>query len=353
MRPPELTDRLKREALHLGFDAVGVASASASALESHRENLAHWIQAGFAGELRYMREFFERRARLQEGFPTLRSMIMVAVSYSDGSSPAPEPATGRIARYAGGRDYHRAMDKRLRRLEAFIRAELAPTARLTRAVDTRPIQERALAERAGLGFFGKNTCLIRPKGGSYFFLGALLTDLELVPDEPIRWDCGNCTLCLEACPTGALTKPYELDARRCISYLTIEFKGTIDSALRPHMKDWIFGCDICQEVCPYNRTAQKPRWEEFQPGAGAGGRLPLQEILSCRTDQSFLKRFAGTPLMRAKREGLLRNAAIAAANSGEAALVSEVAKTLAEDPSPMVREQAAWALERLEPPQPA
>jgi len=316
--------------------------------------LTRWITAGFAGELGYMEAFFERQERLTKEFPDLKSIIVVAVPYDSfrGVHPSPQPGTGRIARYAWGRDYHRAMGKRLKRLESFIRSQgLDPPPRLVRCVDTSPIQERALAEVSGLGFFGKNSCLIRPNGGSFFFLGALLTNLELVPDEPIRWDCGACTLCLEACPTQALIRPYELDARRCISYLTIELKTAIDPHLRPRIQDWIFGCDICQEVCPYNRKADQTPWEEFKPAAGAGTCQPLKEILECRSDEEFLERFSGTPLMRAKRDGLLRNASICAGNAKDPRMIPALGKTLAEDSSALVRQHAAWALGKLATPE--
>lgn len=189
--------------------------------------------------------------------------------------------------------------------------------------------------------------MIRPQGGSFYFLAALLTDCELTADEPIGWNCGACTLCLEACPTQALVRPYELDARRCISNLTIEWKGPIEPALRPLMGTWIFGCDICQEVCPYNRKAQETQWNEFKPESGAGATLSIQEILAIRTEESFLKRFAGTPLMRAKREGLLRNAAVAAGNLKDPGLIPALKEAVYLDSSPLVREHATWALEQI------
>ena len=348
MQPPKLSSIIKREALALGFDAAGIALASA--LKAGQEDLTLWISAGFSGQLQYMKSFFERQARLQSNFSDLKSIIVVTVSYySNSPHPAPQPGTGRIARYAWGRDYHRAIKKRLKRLERFIRSQVPDSSgiRIVRSVDTSPLQERVLAEKSGLGFFGKNTCLIRPNGGSFFFLGALLTNLNLVPDEPIQWNCGSCTLCLEACPTGALVRPYELDARRCISYLTIEMKETIDPHLRPLMKDWIFGCDICQEVCPYNRKAKETGWAEFKPRFGAGTQIPLDDVLECRSDQAFLGLFAGTPLMRAKRIGLARNAAITAGNSRNPHLIRVLGKTLLEESSPLVRGHAAWALGKI------
>lgn len=294
-----------------------------------------------------METFFKRQARLLAGMPDLKSILVVAASYSNNARPAAEAGTGRIARYAWGRDYHRAIDKRFKKLETFIRTQARDPIRIIRSVDTTPLQERALAEMAGLGFFGKNTCLIQPKGGSYFFLGALLTNLEMIPDQPIQWNCGACTLCLEACPTQALVRSYKLDARRCISYLTIEFKETIEPELRPLIDEWLFGCDICQEVCPYNRKAEATPLEEFKPQTGAGARYPLKELLECRSEIQFLERFAGTALMRAKRPGLLRNAAIIAGNSRDLTLVGPLGEAVLTDSSPLVRQHAAWALGRI------
>ena len=215
-------------------------------------------------------------------------------------------------------------------------------------VDTSPVQERALAEAAGLGFFGKNTCLIRPKGGSFFFLCTLITNLALEPDQPILWSCGNCTLCLDACPTGALPEPFRLDASRCISSLTIEHRGPIPADLRSKMGDWVFGCDICQEVCPYNRVAP----QEFPADSPAmlPEKIPLAQILRCRTEEQFRGLFQGTPLTRPGREGLLRNAAVAAGNLKDESLTSELGDCLLHDPSAIVRSHTAWALGRVNNP---
>ena len=327
-----------------------------------------------------MELFFERQERLLSSFPDLKSVIVLATAYSAGSCLDPSSSlgagfaqhersissSGRVARYAMGRDYHRAIKKRMKALESFIQGftpteaplrgtsldgnvtEEAPV-RFIRSIDTGPFQERVLAESAGLGFFGKNTCLIMPKGGSFIFLSALLTNLELVPDQPIPWDCGSCSLCLEACPTGALTEAYTLDARRCISYLTIELKTEIEPNLRPLLGDWLFGCDICQEVCPYNRKPlEQASWPEFEPTAGPGKRLSLQEVLKIQTEEQFLTRFAGTSLMRTKRTGLLRNACIVAGNLRDTHLIPVLTDLLENDSSALVRQQAAWALRQID-----
>ncbi len=357
--PRSLTLALKQEAARLGFLAVGVLSPDA--LNARREELHRWLDNGYAGGLTYMESFFRRQEQLLKGFPDLRSILVLAAPYG-GREPAQRPAmsaepAGRVARYAQGRDYHRAIRKRIRRLEAFIRARAGDTTRTQHNVDKGPLQERALAEAAGLGFIGKNTMLIHPKAGSFLFLGVLLTNLDLLPDRPISWDCGNCTLCLDACPTDALVSPYQLDAGRCIANLTIENRGAIPPELRPLVGDWLFGCDICQEVCPYNKGPALPEplpagpghradaWPEFSATAGAGTQLPLQELLLSREEASG--RYAGTPLMRAKRAGLLRNAAVAAGNLAAPELSRPLANLLQSDPDALVRAHAAWALGRI------
>lgn len=345
-----LSIRLKEEALRLGFSSAGITSSSA--LFSRDAELQTWLDRGHAGPLEYMRQVFSRRDRFLQLIPDLKSLLVVTARYARESSSSPhEPAgksPGRLARYAAGKDYHRVLRKKLRQLSGSLRRMAGPAVRTLAAVDTSPIPERALAEAAGLGFIGKNTCLIQPHGGSYLFLAVVLTNLELPPDSPIRWDCGSCTLCIQACPTGALEKPYQLDAGRCISALTIELKGPIPPPLRPQMKEWLFGCDICQEVCPYNHPLDTAvPWPEFQPETGAGARLPLREILAIRTEKEYTDRFAGTPLMRPKREGLLRNSAILAANLQRTDLLPDLDQTAQKDSSAVVREHAAWAADQL------
>ena len=297
-----------------------------------------------------MERFLDRQAIFLDRLPKLENAIVLLASYYQSGSKTEDPLPlrrGRIARYARGKDYHKVIHKRLKQLEDSIRAHTKGPVSFVRNVDTNPIQERVLAEMAGVGFFGKNTCLILPRGGSFLFLSVLLTNLALIPDEPIQWDCGSCSLCLDACPTQAFIRPYELDARRCISYLTIESKDNIDPHLRTHMGNWIFGCDICQEVCPYNKRPLEGHYEELLPGSGTGEDLPLEKILSCRSDTDFTDQFKGTALMRAKRIGLVRNAAIAAGNLKDPRLVPYLAEALLQDESPVVRQHAAWALGQI------
>ena len=343
-----LTRAIKEEALQLGFLSAGVAGPES--LNSRRAELERWLSLGHSGGLAYMESFFQRQAKTLAGFPHTRSIIVLAAAYGPGPIPPAAPEgepLGRVARYARGRDYHRAIRKRIRRLEQFIRARAGAGVRTLHCVDKGPLQERALAEAAGLGFIGKNTLLIRPGSGSFLFLAALLTDLELIPDPPLAWDCGSCTLCLEACPTGALVAPYQLDAGLCISNLTIENRGPIPVDLRPKVGNWLFGCDICQEVCPYNRGRNPPQWKEFEPASGAGSAIPLGPLLRERSESRHGTRFAGTALMRPGRPGLLRNTAVAAGNSGSPEMVPDLLQALQNDPDPTVRGHCAWALGKI------
>jgi epoxyqueuosine reductase len=299
-------------------------------------DITRWLGEGHQGEMAWLNA---ARARLsthpQELLPGARSLVVVGVSYRT-QDPASGPG-GRVARYAWGGDYHAAMKSRLRQLADW----LGGHSRVF--VDDGPLVERDAAIRAGLGFRGKNTNLLTPIG-SFVFLGALLTDVELEFDTPFEKDCGSCSLCIDACPTDALDEAYHLAAERCIAYLTIEHRGPINLALRPKIGDWVFGCDICQEVCPYNASTRgRPSgWSEFEPREGT--RLELAPILEM--DQAaFSERFRGSPIKRTKRRGLVRNAALALGNlGGDTSGRSRLERLAAEDPDPVVSEAAAWAL---------
>ena len=269
-----------------------------------------------------------------------RSLVVVGVSYR-----TEEPATGaggRVARYAWGGDYHSAMKTRLRQLAAWLDQRVDGEVRSRIFVDDGPLVERDAAIRAGLGFRGKNTNLLTPIG-SFVFLGALLTNVDLDLDAPVQKDCGTCRLCIDACPTDALDAAYHLAAERCIAYLTIEHHGPIDPSLRAQMGEWIFGCDICQEVCPYNASQRgRPRgWPEFEPRLGT--RLNLHAVAAL-DDAAFSETFRGSPIKRTKRRGLVRNAALALGNLGDASSRSCLERLAAEDPDPVVSEAADWAL---------
>jgi epoxyqueuosine reductase len=273
--------------------------------------------------------------------PEVRSVVMVGMSYK----PAAEPTgPARVARYARGADYHDVLRDRLNHLLAWVQGEV-PGCVGRGVVDTAPLLERDFARRAGLGWVGKNTMLINKHAGSYLFLGALLLNLDLRPDPPHETShCGSCTACLDACPTGAFAGPGWLDSRRCISYLTIELRGPVPEDLREGMGDWLFGCDVCQEVCPWNRKAPAGAEPALLPRADLEALDPA-ELLSL-SEEEFRRRFRGTALMRARRRGLLRNAALVLGNVGGAEALPALDGALA-DPEPLVREAAAWALERV------
>jgi epoxyqueuosine reductase len=336
---------LRETAAAHGFEVVGVTSA-----EPLREALAAleaWCARGHEGALGWMSRDPPQRADPRTLQREVRAVVSVAVNYWHPAPPfVSEGRYGRVARYAWGRDYH---DVLLPRLEALGRAlvERLPGARRVRAAcDHSPFLERAAAARAGLGFFGKNTCLLLPRRGSWHLLGELLLDVELPGTQPSGAEhCGSCADCLGACPTDAFSGPWVLDAPRCISYLTIEHRGAIPQERRAELGAWVFGCDVCQEVCPFNRYATPAPWPELGPAHGVGPRLDLVETLALETDESFRARFAGTPLLRPGRAGLLRNAALVARNVGATAARPLLERRAREDPEEVVREAARWALE--------
>lgn len=339
---PGATERVHVLALEVGFDLAGVASAAAP---SHLDAFAAWVAQGHAGEMGYLSGQVERRSDLRAAFPWARAVVCVGLQYDTPrpySTEVPQ-GLGWISRYAWGDDYHDVLLALLERLAARLRDEFGP--HQARAyVDTGPIVERAFAAAAGLGAWGKNTCLLHPEHGSWFFLGELVTDLDLVPDAPRADLCGSCTACLDACPTGALPAPYVLDARRCISYLTIELKGALPEDQRAGLGRHVFGCDICQDVCPWNRRRRRRGGPAFEPRPGA--LAPELEDLAALDPAAFAARFRRSPVKRAKRRGLLRNVAVALGNTGDPAR-RPLLERLARDEDPLVREHAAWALRRL------
>jgi len=336
--------RVKALALAEGFDIVGIAAASPPDALRH---FAPWIARGYAGEMAYLTSQAERRGDLRVAFPWARSVIVVGVQYDTPhpySTEAPASA-GWISRYAWGDDYHDVVKAKLDSLLAKLREELGAF-EARNYVDTGPIAEKAYAEAAGLGAYGKNTCLLHPEHGSWFFLGEIVTALELEADAPRADMCGSCTACLDACPTQAFPEPYVLDATRCISYLTIELRGAVPEALRAGLGRHVFGCDICQDVCPWNRKRRHRGPAAFEPRDG--GLAPDLGLLARLDAASFSERFRKSPVKRAKRRGLLRNVALALGNSGSAAARAAL-QGLAHDEDPIVGEHARWALARLEP----
>jgi epoxyqueuosine reductase len=280
--------------------------------------------------------------------PEARTIVSLGISYlSDQPGQQSEAGTprGKVARYAWGLDYHEVFKDKLWALHAYVQERLSRKVEARALVDTARIVDRAVAQRAGLGWYGKNTNLLNRERGSWILLGELLLDVELPPDEPVRTHCGSCTACMPACPTGALIAPGVLDNNRCISYLTIELKGPIPREMRPLIGDWVFGCDICQDVCPVNRKAVPGNHPEFAPEMGIGSSPSLIELLDM-SEGEFKERFRKSPVKRAKWAGLRRNAAVALGNVGDPAAVPALVRALHGEPA-LVRGHAAWALGRL------
>lgn len=344
-----LSQALKQHADRLGLSMLGVAPARPS---PRLDAYLCWIGAGRHGSMGYMArpDRIARRADLSIILPGARSLIIAALDYFTGWLP-PEigesPWRGQISSYAWGVDYHRELQQRLDALASFLRTEMGGKAATRVYVDTGAVLERSHAEQAGLGFVGKNTMLIHPRRGSLFFLGEIMTDIELAYDDPPAMPgCGGCTRCLSACPTHAFPGPHVLDARRCISYLTIEHKGFIPADLRPLMGSWVYGCDVCQQVCPWQRFAGPAQPGPFARRSDDDG-APLLSSLLALTNEEFDARYVGSPIWRIKRERLVRNACIAAGNSGLPELAHGLIPLL-RDASPLVRGHAAWALRRLD-----
>ncbi|MFQ5962499.1 MAG: tRNA epoxyqueuosine(34) reductase QueG, partial [Candidatus Methylomirabilales bacterium] len=340
-----LSRRVKDLAREVGFDLVGI---SAVVPPPHGESFSDWLRRGFAGEMAYIERGATKRLHPGDFLPWAKSIVSVALNYyaplhrEDGPE---DGLRGWISRYAWGDDYHEIMEARLEELLTRIRAECGESVEGRAYVDTGPVLEREFSALAGIGWIGKNTTLIHPRRGSWFFLGELFLGLELESDRSIRDRCGACDLCIQACPTGALVGPYLLDSRRCISYLTIELKGSMPREMRPLIGDHIFGCDICQDVCPYNKKARPtsedgfwPREDQYVPDL-----IPLLTL----TEDGFRRRFKGSPIRRAKRRGLLRNVAVALGNLRREEAVPALTRILLEDPEPMVRAHAAWALGQI------
>ncbi len=339
-----LARRVKQEALRLGFDLAGITTPDPP---PHWPAYQNWLAMGRHASMKYLED--PRRADPRLVFPECKSIIVVALRYADPKSAAPSPAdapTGRVAAYAWGRDYHLVLPEKLAALVHFIERETASPVPHRIYTDTGPVLERDLAQRAGLGWIGKNTCLIHPRLGSYFFLGELLLGIELDPDPPFEADrCGNCRRCIEACPTGCILPDRTLDASRCISYLTIENKSGIPPGLRPQIGNWVFGCDVCQAVCPWNHRPQQDPEPAFAPREG----IPAPDLLEALalTSQEFNRKFRESPIQRARRRGYLRNVITAAGN-----LRLQTARPLLEafaaGEDELLAEHARWALTRLE-----
>ena len=351
----KLETRLKAEAAARGFALSGIAPATDA---DGFARFTDWLDKGYAGAMGYLHRHREERRHPRSILESVRSVLMVGMEYGGsgrggGGSPlfgsaeqgadAPPSPQGRVAAYAAGPDYHRHLWDRLNDLSDWLMGEV-PGCAAAAVADTAPLLERDFARRAGLGWVGKNTLLIHPKRGSFFFLGAVLTDLELAPDEPFGGShCGTCTACLDACPTGAFPEPGVLDARKCISYLTIELRGEIPVELRPGVGNWLYGCDVCQDVCPWNRKAAgRPVPFPHDPELAW---LDPVELLGL-DEAAFRARFKKTSLWRNRRTGLLRNAAVVLGNVGDGRALPALERA-SSDPDATIREAAGWAIARI------
>lgn len=345
MNPGELTAKLTNRATELGFSLSGAAPAVSPPGVAR---LDEWLAAGYAGQMHYLadrRDAYQHPRHVLDG---VRSLLMLTMDYRTSEPSSPAPGEGRVSRYAwGAADYHNLIHDRLNALIQFLQ-ECVPSSLARGVVDTAPLMEREFAQLAGLGWIGKHTLLINRARGSWFFLAALLTDVELEYNRPHETDhCGTCRACLDACPTNAFPQPYVLDATRCISYLTIELRDAIPAKLRPGLRDWLFGCDVCQEVCPWNSRSEPSRHADFKP-LRENNPLELIKLFEL-DDDAFRARFRQTPLWRPKRRGLLRNAAIVLGNHPAPSALPALVRGL-NDLEPLVRGASAWALGRYAEP---
>jgi epoxyqueuosine reductase len=337
--PTEIKAGLRRFAAEIGFDDCRIAQAGEPRYASE---FREWLKVGSAADMDWIARGAEKRCDPQKVLPGARSVVALAINYWQGEATAPNEGTGRIARYAWGDDYHDIVEKKLRELDGFL---TAAGGRQKFYVDTGPVMERDFAAAAGIGWYGKSTMLLNRQFGTWFFLAEIFTTLELPPDPPQVARCGSCTRCIDACPTGAITAPHQLDARRCISYLTIELKGSIPLGLRPLIGDRIFGCDDCLDACPWNRFARVSRESAFAARPTVA-QMRLCDFLAL-DDKQFRALFRDSPIKRIKRRGFLRNVCVALGNVGTRDDLPALRKA-ALDHEPLVAEHAAWAIERIE-----
>jgi epoxyqueuosine reductase len=348
----EISALVKQTAHHAGFELAGIAPVREFAELNH---FPHWIEAGHAGEMKYLEARDEsgqlKRSSLRSTAPWARSVIVCAINYNTAhpySTQVGDSERGWISRYAWSReDYHEAVMRRLRSVEQQVQEDTrdrTPALETRCYVDTGPLVERVYAKYAGVGWIGKNTCILNQKLGSWLFLGVILTSLELEADLPAPDRCGTCTRCIDACPTDAFIAPYQLDSNKCIAYLTIEKRGAIPEEMREGIGRHVFGCDICQDVCPWNRKAPVTGAEEFQAREGLVN--PALEWLAEMSAEEFREKFRGSPIRRTKRSGLRRNAVIAMGNSGDRKFLP-LLERLTVDGDSVVAESAIWAAEKL------
>ncbi len=356
---------VKSLAASLGFGACGITGAER--LPKAEKKLREWVGEGRHGEMKYLEEFEGRAKRFWERFPEAKSVIVLGVNYysphviasPEGAKKSREIASvasrprndkkveGRVARYAWGKDYHRVIGKRLEEFRDRLTELVGRPTRVEICIDTKPLLERSLAQKAGLGFIGKQSQLLSPQFGPWLFLAELVTDLELEPDTPYIGSCGTCTICIDECPTEAIQPEGGIDARRCIAYLTIEHKTKIPEALRPLVGDWVFGCDICLQVCPHTSKSKETDWPEFKPESGHGESFNLLKLFEIPSNRACEKEFEGTAVTRAARKQLLRNAAVVLGNLKAKSALPALRKAAREE-GELVASHAQWAIDQIE-----
>ena len=343
MTSTDITTCLKNKAHELGFQ---LAACCPAVTPTGLHHFTHWLSEGYAGSMQYMQDRQDAYVHPRHVLEDVQSLLVLAMHYGEGDVVTPTAGEGRVARYAwGSTDYHDLIHKRIKQLKQF-HQELMPTEKCRGVVDTAPILEREFAQMAGLGWVGKNTMLIHSQQGSYFFLTILLSTAELDYDQPSTTNhCGTCTACLDQCPTNAFPAPYVLDATKCISYLTIEHRGSIPDELKQNMGDWVFGCDICQDVCPWNRRGSHSSEPDFI-ASEALNCLDIEQLFQSN-EKSFRAAYRQTPLWRTKRDGLLRNAAIALGNQLAVEHLGILKDALRVE-SPTVQDACRWAIDKIE-----
>ena len=335
---------IREIAFELGFDAVGISSASN--LEDSHNHFLEWREAGHAADMQYLLRENPINAKPKQLLPEASSIITLLVNYYTPVSNDPGSDYGRVAAYAVGKDYHKILKKKIKLFQEMLEKNIKRKHLSRGFSDAVPLLEKSFARSSGLGFIGKHTLLINKTYGSYFFICELITDIELEPDSEQKGTCGKCARCKDICPTGALDNEYVLNAGLCISYLTIENKGIIPVELREKIGNWIFGCDLCQVICPYNNKIKQTKWKEFMPDEGAGHWLSIKKILSIRTDNEFHELFCHTPLTRSGRKGMIRNAAVVAGNRLSEEALPELEWLAKNENDPVIREHVLWALSK-------
>lgn len=338
-------ERIKELAHETGFDACGITTPEPP--PEAEQTIHQWVEEGRHGEMAYLEHYTERRDQFRSHFPETKSVIVLGVNYfSESVKKQNGSLNGFVARYAWGRDYHKVIRERIGFLKEKIQKEFTVPIMFEDGVDTKPFLERALAERAGLGFRGKQTQLLSLTFGPWLFLTELLTDLELEPDEPFSGSCGSCRLCIDECLTNAIDETGRIDARKCVAYLTIEHKTEIPVELRSKIGNWVFGCDECLNVCPYTAKQKETAWRDLTEETGFGSQLNMAELFQIQSNREYKKKFGGSAVSRANRKQLMRNGCVVLGNSGRKEALPFLEQAM-RDQSELVREHAEWAIKRI------